>query len=81
MTHITIGAPMKAVTAFIGRLPSKPGILATKLHNRLIFIPINMTAGTNIIWSLVLKINLVKCGIASPKNAIGPQYAVTIAVR
>ena len=25
--------------------------------------------------------NLVKCGIANPKNAIGPQYAVTIAVR
>lgn len=25
--------------------------------------------------------NLVICGIANPKNAIGPQYAVTIAVR
>lgn len=64
---------MNAVTAFIGRLPSKPGILATKLHNKLTIIPINITAGTNILWSLVLKMNRVRCGIANPKNAIGPQ--------
>lgn len=64
---------MNAVTAFIGRFPSKPGILATKLHNKLTIIPINITAGTNILWSLVLKMNLVRCGIANPKNAIGPQ--------
>ena len=51
---------MKAVTAFIGRLPSKPGILATKLHNRLTIIPIKITAGINIPWSLVLKMNLVR---------------------
>ena len=78
---MTTGAPMKAVTALIGRLPSKPGILATKLHNKLTTIPISITAGTKILWSLVLNINRVKCGIASPKKAIGPQYAVTIAVR
>ena len=70
---MTIGAPMNAVTALIGRLPSKPGILATRLHNRLTTIPISITAGTRILWSLVLKMNLVRCGIASPKNAIGPQ--------
>ena len=70
---MTIGAPMNAVTALIGRLLSKPGILATKLHNKLTTIPISMTAGTRILWSLVLKMNLVRCGIASPKNAIGPQ--------
>ena len=51
---------MNAVTAFIGRFPSKPGILATKLHNKLTIIPINITAGTNTLWSLVLKMNLVK---------------------
>ena len=81
MTQITTGAPMKAVTALIGRLPSKPGILATKLHKRLITIPINIVAGTKTLWSLVLKMNLVRCGIAKPRNAIGPQNAVTIAVR
>ena len=78
---MTTGAPMKAVTALIGRLPSKPGIRATKLHNRLISIPTIIVAGSSILWSLVLNINLVKCGIANPKKAIGPQYAVTIAVK
>lgn len=73
MTEITIGAPIKAVTALIGRFPSNPGILATKLHNRLITIPINITAGTNILWSLVLNVYLLRCGIAKPKKAIGPQ--------
>lgn len=81
MTQITIGAPMNAVTALIGRLPSKPGILAIRLHNKLIVIPISITVGISILWSLVLNMNLVKCGIANPKNAIGPQYAVTMAVR
>lgn len=78
---MTTGAPIKAVTAFIGRLPSNPGALAIKLQSKLIFIPISIVVGTRILWSLVLKINLVKCGIANPKNAIGPQYAVTIAVK
>ena len=81
ITQITTGAPMKAVTALIGRLPSNPGILATRLHNRLITIPMSITPGTNTLWSLVLKMNLVRCGIANPRNAIGPQNAVTIAVR
>lgn len=78
---MTTGAPMKAVTALIGRLPSKPGTLATKLHNRLTTIPIIITEGSKILWSLVLNMNLVRCGIANPKKAIGPQYAVTIAVK
>lgn len=64
---------MKAVTALIGRLPSKPGALAIKLHNKLITIPISITVGTKILWSLVLNMNLAKCGIANPKKAIGPQ--------
>lgn len=72
---------MKAVTALMGRLPSKPGTLAIKLHKRLETIPVSMTAGTKILWSLVLKMNLLRCGMAIPKNAIGPQYAVTIAVK
>ena len=72
---------MKAVTALIGRFPSNPGILATKLHKRLIVMPMSITAGVNILWLLVLKMNLVRCGIANPRNAIGPQYAVTIAVK
>ena len=72
---------MKAVTALIGRFPSNPGILATRLHKRLTVIPISITAGVRILWSLVLKMNLARCGMASPKNAIGPQYAVTIAVK
>ena len=81
ITQMTTGAPMKAVTALIGKLPSKPGTLAIRLHNKLTTIPIIITAGTKILWSLLLKINRVKCGIANPKKAIGPQYAVTIAVR
>lgn len=72
---------MKAVTALIGKLPSKPGTLATKLHNRLTAIPMIITDGTNILWSLLLKMNLARCGIANPKKAIGPQYAVTMAVK
>lgn len=72
---------MKAVTALMGRLPSNPGTLAIKLHNKLITTPIIMTDGTRILWSLVLKMNLVRCGMASPKNDIGPQYAVTMAVK
>ena len=72
---------MKAVTALIGRLPSKPGILAIRLQNILTIMPINIVAGIRILWSLLLKINLVRCGIANPKKAIGPQYAVTMAVK
>lgn len=72
---------MNAVTALIGKLPSKPGTLAIRLHNKLMTMPIIITAGIRILWSLVLKINLVRCGIANPKKAIGPQYAVTIAVK
>lgn len=72
---------MKAVTALIGKLPSKPGILATRLQNMLTIIPINIVAGIRVLWSLLLKINLVRCGIAKPKKAIGPQYAVTMAVK
>lgn len=72
---------MKAVTALIGKLPSKLGTRAIKLHNKLMSIPVTITAGIKILWSLVLNMNLVRCGIASPKKAIGPQYAVTIAVK
>lgn len=73
ITEITIGAPIKAVMALIGKFPSNPGILAIRLHNKLITMPIIITAGTNILWSLVLNMNLVRCGIAKPKKAIGPQ--------
>lgn len=49
ITEITIGAPIKAVTALIGKLPSNPGIRAIKLHNKLITMPINIATGINIL--------------------------------
>ena len=40
--------------------------------------PIRITAGTSILWSVVLKNWRVKCGIARPIKAIGPANAVML---
>jgi hypothetical protein len=39
--------------------------------------PIKKTEGTKILWFEVLKICLVRCGIANPIKAMGPAKAVT----
>ena len=81
MIEITIGAPIRAVTAFIGRFPSNPGSLAIMLQNSVMTIPINIDIGTRSLWSLLLNKYLAMCGTESPINEIGPQYAVVMAVR
>ena len=73
MTEMTTGAPMNAVTALIGRLPSKPGMRAMRLQKSAISIPMSMVAGMSRRWSLLLNKNRAICGIARPTKAIGPQ--------
>ncbi len=44
-THITTGAPTKAVTELTGIAPSNPGILAIRLHSNAKEAPPNNEAG------------------------------------
>jgi hypothetical protein len=71
-----MGAPNKEVIALMGRVYSLVGNWAMLSQINIIMAPLMATAGTNILWSEVLKNSFVKCGTARPIKAIGPEKAV-----
>ncbi len=44
-------------------------------------LPINMVAGSIVLWFTVPKNALAKCGITTPTKAMGPVNAVTVPVK
>src|SRR5687768_14563334 len=78
ITHMIIGAPIKAVIAFRGKVAFDQGISAISADTSAINAPMRIVAGTRIRWSEVLKRLRHKWGTANAKNAIGPQKAVTV---
>ena len=77
---MTTGAPNKDVIAFIGSVNSLFGSCAILSQINKMIPPSNETAGINILWLEVLKINFVMWGTANPIKAIGPQKAVITTV-
>ena len=81
MMYIITGAPIRGVMAFSGITPWLPGIMHMRLQNKATAEPIRIVVGMIIRWSSDLIIILAMCGTISPIKDMGPQKAVTIAVR
>lgn len=72
ITQITTGAPKIDVTTLMGNICSLPGIWAITSQKSKTRLPVKNTDGINLLWSLVEKTALVRCGTAIPIKAIGP---------
>ena len=73
---MTTGAPTIEVMALMGNTFAEVGNWAMVSHINIKMAPYASTAGTKTLWSVVLKIYLVKWGTAKPIKAIGPAKAV-----
>ena len=68
------------VIALSGSTPLCHGIEHTRVHTSAVAEPARRVAGKSVWWFDDFVINLATCGTANPKNDMGPQYEVTIAV-
>ena len=76
-----MGTPINGVIAAKGSVPLSPDICDAIREKRAKFAPISTQAGNNCLWSAVRKTIRAMCGTVKPINDIGPQRAVTVAVR
>ena len=72
---------MIGVIAFIGITPIELGNTLNSVQANDMNVPARIVAGRSTTWFDEFNINLATCGTISPKKPIGPQYAVTIAVK
>jgi len=73
ISQMTTGAPIMDVMALMGRALSKPGIRAMMLQTSASNAPVKIVPGKMTLWLEVWNRLRVRCGTASPRNAIGPQ--------
>ena len=75
-----MGTPIIGVMALMGIMPCGLHTLA-KAHSRAMTAPARMVAGTRRAWLLVPSDMRAMCGTTSPMKPMGPQKAVTTAVK
>ena len=75
------GTPKNGVTTLSGIRPASPGKVQMILHSKARAAPVKSVTGKRALWFVVCNSSRAICGTANPMNEIGPQYAVTIAVR
>ena len=79
--YIIIGTPITGVIALIGITPHDAGNTLMRLHKSATTAPAKAVAGSKTVWLEERNANRAICGTINPMNPIGPQKAVTTAVR
>lgn len=80
MTYKMTGAPTRGVITFMGMTLPPAGKVLNKLQSIARQAPISIEPGTRIRCVLIPNTIRVRCGTAKPRNEIGPQKAVVVAV-
>ena len=71
---------MSGVITLTGMMLPLVGMVQSRLHNKVRQAPINIEPGSITLCLLVRNVIREICGTANPKNEIGPQKAVVVAV-
>ena len=76
-----MGTPTIGVMALMGMVPTDVGSTLTSWHSKAVAAPASMVQGMSTLWLDEFSISRAMCGTTSPMKPIGPQKAVTVAVR
>lgn len=76
-----MGAPIRGVITFMGMMLPFEGVLHIRLQSSVMQAPMSIDPGSRVLCFPVRKTRRPMCGTAKPRNEIGPQKAVVVAVK